>query len=178
MIWRDGSFDHIRIDGVRPPGRVSRFDVTISRDVKQTKTPNTDTPHIKDQGYSGADIDLEIELFREAQYVVMRQLLADWSPRQPGATAKPLVIEHPLATLHNIAGVYIKEIRTSIPRRPGGLTIKIKMAEWFSPEQVKPTSQNNTPPVAPGAGNGAIDDDGGGIGVPPPNPGQVGATFT
>lgn len=173
MTWLDGSWDVLYIDGIRLPGRLSKFTISPKRKVEQTKPQGADNPFIKDQGYEGADVDVEIELYRAVQVEQLAEMLSNLSPRQPGAVSNPHTINHPLAVASNVTKVYVESYTVGLPNK-NRMAIPIKMKEWFPEEPAKKTKQGSkTSGKAAGDGGPFASGD-----VPPPNPQNVGANFT
>lgn len=164
--YRKGAWDFLKIDGKRLPGRVSKFDVAPERDVQTVRTPGYDGPDVKDQGYKGSPVAIEIECWREAQALTLLGMLSDISPQQLGGDTNPHAIEHPLAQAANISKIYIRKYSMGMPQ--GGLWhLSIDAAQWF-PKPKKTQQGKEVPP------------DGGPLfdpSVPPPDPKNNGAKF-
>lgn len=181
MTWLDGSWDRVSIDGIVLPGRVLKLDIKPKRKVEKTKPQGTDNPFTKDQGYEGAEVNLEIELFKAEQATQLGELLAALSPRQPGAVSSPHVLGHPIAVAANVTKVYVEEYTIGMPIK-NRLKVPIKMSEWFPPEPPKKTNQSNKSGAAGSSavkggnamGSGGPFDSGY---VPPPDPANKGASF-
>lgn len=129
MTWIDGSWDTIYLDGEPLPGIVRALAITPKRDIERTKAKGTDTKVTYDNGYEGATVDIEIELWRAVQVLTLGSMLSRLSPRQPGALATPHTIQHPLATLANVTKVYAAEYTLKLPEK-GRMRIPIKLFEW------------------------------------------------
>ena len=87
MTWLDGSWDFLVVDGIRLPGRLSKLDIKPKRKIELTKPKGSDNPATKDQGYEGASVSIELELFKATQAEELASILSSISPRQPGALA-------------------------------------------------------------------------------------------
>lgn len=174
MTWIDGSWDQFFIDSRLMPGRVDACDVTVARDIEKVKPEGSDTPNTKDNGYTGAIVDLRLELWRAEQAAELGDILAGISPRQAGGLASPHNIFHPLTNAANVIIVYVEKYKLSMPKK-GRMQIALTLHEWFPEGSDVATKQGNG---TPGGTQGI--DDGGGFGngyVPPPDPENVGANF-
>lgn len=194
--WRDGSWDRCVLGGDPLPGIV-RVTVDTSRDVQAVASPGTDAVALKDQGFRGATVSIQWELWIERGDIGLLQraalILAKLSPRRPGGVGEPVSIVHPATALAGVTHIYAASY--SIPPVTGGrLIIPIKALEWFPPEQQKPAQSNGAgsnveagarggeaggaagevPPGAGGMGDGGPLDDGA---VPPADPENLGADF-
>lgn len=174
MTWIDGSWDQFWIDADLLPGRVKKCDVTVARDIEKVKPDGVDSPETKDNGYVGAIVDLEIEIWRAAQAADLGNVLAGISPRQVGGLTRPHNIFHPITNMSNVIRVYVEKYKLSMPNK-GRMIIAFTLHEWFPEGTDKKTKQ--------GKGSSGDDgiDDGGDFGngyVPPPDPENVGADFT
>lgn len=164
--------DEVYINGTRIPGRVF-LSIDMSRAVKKTKTPGEDIPHLEDEGYDGAVVEMLVELFKEDQWDAMLPIVRMMTPNQPGALAQPLDIVAALTIQENIPNVYVEK-RTVSTRRDGFMPFTFTMPQWFPPEKKKKTQQGNTPPKN---GTPGGNDDVGGFEVPPPDPNNIGPDF-
>ena len=173
MTWLDGSWDQFYFDGVLLPGRLKKCDVTVARDIEKVKADGSDTPNTKDNGYAGAVVDIEIELWRAAQAADLGGVIAGISPRQAGGLSTPHFIFHPITNAANVMVVYVESYKLSMPNK-GRMAVAFTLYEWFPEGTDKKTKQ--------GAGAGSEDmGDGGPFGsgyVPPPDPENVGADFS
>lgn len=181
MSWRDGSWDTLYLDGLPLIGRVKELKIKPSRKVERSKSEGTDNPQTKDQGYQGAELDLVLELWTEAQAAELGALLQAFSPRQPGALASPHTISHPIAAATNVTRVYVESYTVGMPKKQR-LDVVVKMYEWFPPAPPKPTKSGASTTGGALDKNLAENNIGGGgpFGngyVPPPAPANVGAYF-
>jgi len=170
MNWLDGSFDQFFVDDNLMPGRVRKCDCLVGRDIERVKEDGVDTPETKDNGYEGAVIDVEIELWRAEQAATLGTILAGISPRQAGGLASPHSIFHPITNVANVVRVYFESYKLSMPQK-GRMIVAFKIFEWFPEGQKKKTNQSKKPK----------DDDGGAFEdgfVPEPDPANVGADFS
>lgn len=165
--WRDGSWDKCKLAELVMPGRVKDLKVTPERDVQSSQTPGTDGPDLKDQGYKGAKVVLTLELYKAAMFEDLQVVCALLTPRQPGALAYPIPIEHPITDLFNVTQVYVESIDVGMPQ-DGKLEVVINMREWFPEKKKKKTQQSKEP--KDGGAFGSSD-------VPPPDPANNGAKF-
>lgn len=151
MTWRDGSWDVVYLGPnaalwVPLPGRVRDLKVKPKRKIQTSKEPETDNPHLKDEGYDGADVILVLELFKAAQWLELEAYIPDIWARQPGAQSIALDIRHPITKAFNVQQVFIKDIDTGMPQN-GRLAVTFSMGEYFGPEKKKKTR-------GPGEGGG------------------------
>jgi len=175
MTWLDGSWDQFYIDADLMPGRVKKCDVKVARDIEKVKPDGSDTPNTKDNGYAGAVVDLELELYRAEQAAQLGDIIAGISPRQAGGLSKPHNIFHPITNAANVIIIYVESYKLSMPNK-GRMIFAMTMHEWFPEGSNKATNQGNG-----GTDTGDGIDDGGDFGngyVPPPDPENVGADFT
>lgn len=180
--WRDGTWDRIRLGGKLLAGRVHSLVVTPARSVQQVKSKGEDGPQLKDEGYTGATVDLVQEVWTgplpigDSQLDELAGQLFELSPKRPGAPATPLDIMHPITGAAGVANVYVVSYTIAMPEAGGRLRIPIKMLEWFPPEATKPTQQSGSSKH----GTGIPEGDGGPIDsgyVPPPDPENLGGDF-
>lgn len=171
MSWRGGLWDTITLGGIQLPGRVASLNVNPKRKVERTKPKGTDTPHTKDEGYEGADVDLTIEIWRARDFPALQEVIAVLIPRQPGAPSNPIPIVHPITTLAGVQSVYIEEIKIGMPQG-NVLAVDFKMCEWFSPEKKSSTNQGQS--LNPYKTDGGAFDS---SGVPAPDPKNLGGKF-
>lgn len=189
--WRDGSWDRCILGGEPLPGIV-RVTVDTSRDVQAVASPGTDAVALKDQGFRGAVVSIQWELWIERGDIGLLQraaaILAKLSPRRPGGVGEPVTIVHPATALAGVSSIYAASY--SIPPVTGGkLIIPIKALEWFPAEDTTKPAQQGTAPSggtnaqagaagggagAAGMGDGGPLDDGA---VPPADPENLGADF-
>lgn len=167
MTWLDGSWDFLRLDGERLPGRCRKLDVEPTRDVKTTLSPGFDGPEVKDQGYTGSTVDIEIECWRAVQAEALMSRLSVISPQQLGGDTNPHAIDHPITAAANISKIYIISYHIGMPS--GGLwVLAIKAAQWFA----KPKKTGGTAKVVPADGGPLFNPN-----VPAPDPKNNGAHF-
>jgi hypothetical protein len=194
--WNDGSWDRCILGDDALPGIV-RVTVDTSRDVQQVVSPGVDAPSLKDQGFRGATVSIEWEVWSEqggrdlSKLNEAQRILAKLSPRRPGGVKEPVAIVHPATALAGVTHIYSASY-TIPPIKGGRLVIPIKALEWFPPEETtKPAQQAAAPPAGGGANAQAGAAGGGGAGaagmgdggplgdgsVPPADPENLGADF-
>jgi hypothetical protein len=174
MGWLDGSWDEFYIDDRLMPGRVLKCDVVVARDIEKVKEDGVDEPETKDNGYEGAVIDLELELWREAQAATLGEVLSNITPRQAGGLSTPHSIFHPITNTANILWIYVDKYKLSMPQK-NRMIVGFQLSEWFPEGSGKKTNQGKGTPSTAGPGDGG---DFGTGNVPPPDPENVGADFS
>lgn len=139
MTWLDGSWDTATLDGVLLPGRVARLDVMPLRDIAREKAENSDTPHLRDGGYGGATIELDIELWRAAMFPELEGILTLISPQQPGKVLEPRQLVHPITVANNVVDVFYQSHKLPMPSN-GRLLCTVTFGHWLPPEKKIPRS--------------------------------------
>ncbi len=170
-FWRPASglseWDGARIGGIFVPGRCWAT-ITPSRGVEIIQGKDEDGNTLKDLGYKGAKVDLQVRIWDPLHLEEFALCLAAWSPKRPGAVAAPQELACPQATLSGVSRIYIESYTLGPPSEEGWWDIPISAFEWFPPEAVKPTQQSGTP--AQGDGGGPLGDPT----VPPADPENLG----
>ncbi len=169
-------WDVLRLGGEYVPGKVSVV-IDVARDIVEEKPKGEDGPTQTDNGYLGAGVTIDIEVWTEEQLDRLVRLLVNWFPKKPGATSVPVEIIYPSAIMAGISRIRIAGF--SIPKwNKATLTIPLKAREWLPPGSQKPTSTSNQ---TQGGAGGGPDGNGGPLGgpgdVPPPDPENLGADF-
>lgn len=163
MTWTTDPWNWLYIDEERLLCRVKDINFSLKRDIQVSAVPKQDGPKQTDQGYLGAEtITIELEAWRASQFETLVSQLIKYSPRQPGALAKPRTLKYPLLAAFGIDKVVISEI--VVPKPDQGWRPSIICRQWFP----QPKKTQTAPP------------DGGSLdlpGVPPPDPSNLGPTF-
>lgn len=169
-------WDSARLGGEIVPGKVKVW-ISLTRDIVEDKPKGEDGPTQTDNGYLGAEVKIEIEIWTEEQLKRLVALLVNWFPKKPGATSNPVELSYPSAIMTGVTRIRIKTFEVP-PWDKAKLTIPLSAREWLPPGSQKPTSTSNK--TQGGAGGGPTNDGGplGGSGdVPPPDPENLGGDF-
>ncbi len=126
-------WDVLRLGGEYVPGKVSVV-IDVARDIVEEKPKGEDGPTQTDNGYLGAGVTIDIEVWTEEQLDRLVRLLVNWFPKKPGATSVPVEIIYPSAIMAGISRIRIAGF--SIPKwNKATLTIPLKAREWLPPDR-------------------------------------------
>jgi hypothetical protein len=141
----DPSWDFVQLGGVFIPGvcTVSRFADGVDVDVQKKR--KKEKARLRDNGIAPCAFVIKSEL-TAADWEQWCKILPAIKPRRPGAVRSPVSIVHPLPNLHGVENVYVKEIEYDEPSARRGMTITIKVGEWF--EEEKDTPPQKKKPLA------------------------------
>lgn len=132
-IW-----DYAKIGDTFLPGVCSITDFKYGVDIDVQKRRKKEKARLRDNGLAPCVFTITVEL-TAAQWPEWMRVLPIIQPRRAGAIRQPLRIEHPLPNAHGVQDIYVHELEYSSPSARAGMTIKIKVGEWF--EEEKETKQ-------------------------------------
>lgn len=128
-IW-----DICKLGEVFLPGVVTIEDFEYGQDVDVQKRKKKEKARLRDNGLSPVTFNIRIEL-TAARWHEWLTVLPSIQPRRAGALREPLAIEHPLPNAHGVQEIYIHKIKVDAPSARKGMTIILRVGEWFEEEK-------------------------------------------
>lgn len=149
--WEDNAaWDTVVLGDVFLPGVCSIEDFEFGQDIEVQKRRKKEKAKIRDNGLAPCSFTINVRI-TQAELAQWVQALPRIQPRRAGAVRQPLRIEHPLPNMHGVTEVYVHKIKPGMPSARKGMSIDIKVAEWFEEEKdAKPSKTvKNEPPKKP-----------------------------
>jgi hypothetical protein len=136
-LGSDGSWDRLVLGGQPVPG-VATVECELSWKLDFQKPKGADGHKVKDEGFQGADVDIEIVLVSPEEIEAFGKLLPTIRPAKKGGKRQPLEIQHPSATVAGVATIAVEKIKINQPSARDGWTVRISAKEWLA----NPTANN------------------------------------
>ncbi len=130
-----------RLGDVQLPG-ICSVKPKKGRDVDIKKAKGQDGHTMEDHGSSVGEVAITLILYDRASWEAWQKVRPTIDPNRPGATRKPLEIQHPACADRGIKDVYVVDIDADPPTARGGMRITIHCKEWFAaPKKSKGASK-------------------------------------
>jgi hypothetical protein len=142
-FWRadDSGWDDLYFDDFLWPG-IAKLKIDKGRAVQVDKSKEEDGNTLSDNGYEGAKISGAIKLNGPdddvaADLLTLELGLRRFDPASSNGVAKPVVLTHPQATLHNVKNIYALKWGSTTPDGDDFI-VTFEATEWFpAPKPVK-----------------------------------------
>jgi hypothetical protein len=140
----DAQWDTVQLGGVFLPGVVTIDDFEYGQDIDVQKKRRKEKARLRDNGMAPCGFYIIVEL-TAADWPKWVEILPNIQPRRTGAIRQPLKIVAPIPNISGVEDVYVHRIKYDSPSARKGMTIRIKVAEWFEEEkETKTTKQVGT----------------------------------
>ncbi len=142
-FWRrpDAEWDFLYFDDFLLPG-IATLEISKSRAVQIDKSKSENGNTLTDNGYEGAQIKGALKICGpdddvEAQLLELELALRRFDPASSNGVARPIVLSHPQATLHNVRNIYALKWGSKTPTGDDFI-VTFEAVEWFpAPKPVK-----------------------------------------
>jgi len=155
--WDDpsGSWDTVVLGGYVFPGIVT-ISGAVERDIEVKKAKGEDGATLKDNGYSPAQVDINLRVKDEEEWMALQMLLPNIHPRTKGGERSPVSLVNPVPNLLGVNSIYIKKIGFPVLLDTKEVSIDISGFEWQQqPKKVKKGAGGG----ASGSGQGNLSDE-------------------
>jgi hypothetical protein len=137
----DAQWDTVQLGGVFLPGVVTIDDFEYGQDIDVQKRRRKEKARLRDNGMAPCGFYIICELTAE-DWPRWVEILPNIQPRRTGAIRQPLKIVAPIPNISGVEDVYVHRIKYDSPSARKGMTIRIKVAEWFEEEKETKSSKS------------------------------------
>lgn len=142
-FWRapDATWDFLYFDDFLLPG-ICTLSIDKGRAVQIDKSKDENGNTLTDNGYEGAKISGALKICGPdddvaGQLLELERAMREFDPASSNGVARPIVITHPQATLHNVRSIYAVKWGSKTPTGDDFI-VTFEALEWFpAPKPVK-----------------------------------------